>query len=350
MIPGAPRITTLAGEGIVGYLRAELGVAHGATTEGLTCELIRAVAWASTGGRAPVSTRGLLDRLMEPALAIVQRKGGVDARRNELRRMMNTLAIVGDLVELQRGQWLSASGCIVRLDGTPTPTFLLISGIPLREFDEGARVAVEVDGTRRIIRDAECVSLFDLPVIEYRDWARTPRMPLQDWTDGTLTLPLRRQNDEWADACEMQLYSPQLVALHKAQAHRWTSLQGSPDGRTLARFTMFGEAAYAVVEVAQGTVAGFRECAPQDVRRLMYGLDQQHKNPTAATLASVAGAGTTSVRLHNALPYAEARGMLALVEDSVDARPLVTRHGAAVRVLLDGLGIQLRDGSGAKSE
>ncbi|MGC0365083.1 hypothetical protein ABH922_003067 [Rhodococcus sp. 27YEA15] len=347
MIPGAPRITTLSGEGISAYFRAELGVARGATPEGLTCELIRAVAWASTGGRAPIGTRVLLDRLMEPALAIVQRKDGVDARRNELRRMMDTLAIVGDLVELQRGQWLSASGCIVRLDASPTPTFLLISGIPLREFDEGARTAVEVDSSRRIIRDARCVNLFELPVIGYQDWMRAPRIPLQDWTDGTLALPLRRQNDEWDDACEIQLYAPQLAAVYKPQSHRWTSVDGNPDGRTLARFTMFGETIYAVVEVARGAIAGIRECAPQDVRRLMYGLDQQHKNPTAATLTAVAGTGTTSVRLHNALPYAEARGMLALVEDSVDARPLVTRHGVAVRTLLEGLGIHLRDGSGA---
>ncbi|MDI9914751.1 hypothetical protein [Rhodococcus sp. IEGM 1379] len=280
-------------------------------------------------------------------MAIVQRKGGVDARRNELRRMMNTLAIVGDLVELQRGQWLSASGCIVRLDGTPTPTYLLISGIPLREFDEGARATVAVDGTRRIIRDVGSVSLFGLPVIEYQNWARTPRTSLQDWTCDTLALPLRRQNDEWADACEMQLYAPQLAALHKPQAHRWTSVDRSSDGRTLARLTMFGDPIYAVVDVARGAVAGRRECAPHDVRRLMYGLDQQHENPTSVTV--VDRAGTTSVRLRNALPYAEARGLLALVEDSADARPLVTRHGAAVRAMLDGLGIHVSDGGGAES-
>lgn len=348
MIPGAPRIEALDGRTVAGYLRTELGVTREATPEGLTYELIRAVAWASTGGRAPVSTRVLLDRLIEPALAIVDRKGGADARRSELRQAMNTLAVIGDLVELGRGQWLSASGCIVCLEGTPIPSYLLVGGIPLRDFEHDAKAAVAVDDARRIVRDAASVGRFDLPIVSYEDWVRAPRIPLRDWTDSVLAAPLRQFADEWENASEMALYAPHRAPLNQRQNLRWVPFDGTSEGRALARFMTLGEPMYAIVNVVRGTVMGIRECVPQDVRRLMYGLDQKCENTTLAT--AVDGDGTVSFRLHNALPYAEARALLVLVEESADKGRMVTRHGATVRRLLTGLGIDVKDGRGTEFE
>ena len=348
MIPGSPRIAALDRRGVAGYLRTELGITRDATPEGLTYELIRAVAWASTGGRAPVSTRVLLDRLIEPAMAIVDRKGGTDSQRSELRRAMSTLAAVGDLVELGRGQWLSASGCIVSLEGTPAPSYLLVSGIPLREFDADAKAAVAVDDARRTIRDAASVGRFDLPTVSYTDWVRAPRIPLREWTESALAAPLRRFTDEGENASAMEVYAPHRASLNQRQNLRWVPLDMTSDGRALVRYTVFGEPMYAIVNAVQGSVTGIRECVPQDVRRLMYGLDQKYENPTVVT--AVDGDGKVSFRLENAVPYAEARALLVLVENSADEGRLVTRHGGTVRGLLRRLGIDVKNGRGAEFE
>lgn len=273
-----------------------------------TYELIRTIAWASTRGRTPVATRTLLDRVMDVDAAL--REGSVDeqARRHLLRRQMDELAAVGDLAELGRGQWVSATGALVRVHRVGEQSCLLVSGIPVRYLPDAVRRALTLDGHTRVIQGCNDAHSIGLPIIDLDDWARIPDVSLDKWIADVFDAPLAKPD---SDSGTFRVYLPDSTRPNSRQNDRWSAPHQSLNGRYLARQNRVGSwTAYAVVDLNSGVVVGQRELDPLDVRRLMYGIDYKRGNPTAATVRAAGGA--TQIHHTDPLPHPETRVLLAL--------------------------------------
>ncbi|QOW00164.1 hypothetical protein RCF27_07105 [Rhodococcus pyridinivorans] len=306
-------------------------------------ELLRAVTWASTGGRAPVSTRTLLDRAV--GLDAALHDGDVDAaaRRNVLRDRIEDLAAIGDLAPLPRGQWLSVPGCIVQLDATDPDSQLLVSGVPLRHLDTRLRSSVAPDGARRILTGRIRAADVGLAVIGFDDWVRRPRRSLKAWTESLLTDSLDPVPED-LEASAFRFYVPDHAHPGARQSERWFETDPSLRGRYLARVDALGGwTQFFVAELSAGIVVGVREQDPHDVRRLMYGLDLAARNPTVARWTETQH--EIQLRPTSPLPYAETRVLTALAESRADRGWVLTRHAGTVRRVLTDLGVTLKSDS-----
>ncbi|NLE78208.1 MAG: hypothetical protein GX610_01270 [Rhodococcus sp.] len=332
MIPGAPHIEQLAPSATVAHVCSALGLPLSTPKAPLAYETIRAIAWASTSGRTPVSTRTLLDRVMDVDTAL--QNGTVDeyTRRRTLRKYLDDLVAVGDLAELGRGQWVSTTGTIVCVDSAAGRTHLLVSGVPIRSFPSTVQRALTLDGPIRMIKRLDDVRILGLPVLSLNDWARIPNVPLDQWTSCMLEAPLADPDDSSAT---LRIYQPDSSRLHSRQEDRWSPFHQAHQGRYLARHNALGEwSGYAIVELRSGTVVGRRELDPLDVRRLMYGLD--HRSGTSIIANVKTTHGSTTIQLRDPLPHPETRVLLALCGVPVRDTWTVRQN---VEVALD----QLRD-------
>lgn len=336
MIPDSLRIEQLGDGQAMRALSSSLGLSPDASPEDVTYEVLRAVAWASTRGRIPVSTRTLLDRAMDAHATSARDATDERALRRILRGRLDMLAAIGDLAPLGRGRWLSAPGCLVRLDDSDD--LLLVSGIPLRQLNSTATIC-STGPTRTL--DRRAADLLDLPVIGLDDWSRIPRRPLAAWTRELLASAPTR-GDFAADAYTTRYYAPDLSDAHTSQQHRWMIRNARLSGVRVARANTFGRwTDYAVVGLDAGRVIDVRGVSLRDVRRLMYGLDQQYGRSTTATVTTLEAG--TRLRLGSPLPNAETRALLAMGSLPESTGWMIPRHTPTVRHMLDDLGIKLSD-------
>ncbi|MDO1478365.1 hypothetical protein [Rhodococcus ruber] len=342
MITGAPRIEELPPGSAAQHVRTALGLPPVTPPAELSYELLRAVAWASTGGRVPVSTRTLLDRAV--GLDAALHDGDVDAtaRRHLLRDRLEDLAAVGDLAPLPRGQWLAVPGCIVQLDAADPDGRLLVSGVPVRHLDTRLRNAVALDGARRVLNRRIRAADVGMPVLGFEDWARRPRRSLRDWTESLLADRLGATPED-VEVSALRFYVPAHAHPGARQSERWFGTDPRLEGRCLARADALGGwTQFFVVELRAGTVAGMREQDPHDVRRLMYGLDRNAGNPTVVRW--VEAKHEVHLRPTSPLPYAETRVLTALADSRTDRGWVLTRHAGTIRRVLTELGVTLQTG------
>ncbi|MCA1007771.1 hypothetical protein LCL87_18825 [Rhodococcus hoagii] len=335
------RIEKLSGDDAARSVVAALGLPAATPRSERDYELLRAVAWASTAGRVPVATRVLLDRAVEADA--VATSGDIDefTRRRILRNRLDDLAAIGDLANIGRGQWISVVGCLARIETGDNHRDMLVSGIPLRAIDHDLRAAIVIDGPTRTLSNSRAADRLGLPVVALADWARVPRLHLDRWTNsilnGTPVRPARPSTEE-----ATHIYAADQSPRGISQDQRWITPGSRSTGRYLARDTMIGGwADYSIVDLQAGIVIDRRECDPQDVRRLMYGLDRKHCNPTTATWT--ASGDDAQLRLQNRLPYAETRALIVLAGAPRNDVWSITRHASEARRLLSGLGIEFID-------
>ncbi|NMD97430.1 hypothetical protein HF877_18855 [Rhodococcus sp. BL-253-APC-6A1W] len=341
MITGSPRIEVVTEYHSKDRMCSVLGLPRTTPSLELSFELLRAVTWASTAGRVPVSTRTLLDRAIDADSTLAEDDIDPVGRRRILRDRLEELTIIGDIAALGRGQWLSVPGSIAQLLDRQESA-LLVSGIPLRHLDSKVRSSIHLSGATRRLSDLSMVSQLALPVVGLDDWIGRPRQPLLGWTEGYLSMPLSPVPEPF-DLDSVKIYRPAHARRGTRQADRWFDLTDDIHGRHLARVSGLGESnEYHVAEIAEGLVIALSVELSHDVRRLMYGLDAHGGNPTVANW-SEANAGV-QLRVTNALPAAETRALVALAGPSHDRTWKIRGDAGTTSRLLTNLGIELASG------
>lgn len=341
MITGSPRIEVVTEYHSRDRMCSALGIPRATPSLELNFELLRAVTWASTAGRVPVSTRTLLDRAMDADSALAEDDIDPVDRRRILRDRLEELTIIGDIAALGRGQWLSVPGSIVQFPDRQENA-LLVSGIPLRHLDSKVRSSIHLVGATRQLSDLSIVPQLALPVVVLADWIGRPRQPLLGWTEGCLSMPLSPAPEPF-DADSVKIYRPAYACRGTRQRDRWFDLTDEIYGRHLARISGLGESnEYHVAEVVDGLVVALSVELSHDVRRLMYGLDARGGNPTVANWSET----NTGVQMHvtNALPAAETRALVALAGPSHDRTWKIRGDAETTSRLLTNLGIELASG------
>lgn len=337
-MPPAIRITELGPHESARAVHASLGIDSDVSEQGFRYELLRAVAWASTRGQAPVSTRTLLDRAVT-ADAAVRRDPNDATRRRFLRDRLDDLAAVGDLAILGRGQWISAIGCLTGTAGADRDRFL-VSGIPMRHFADELRATIALSGPTRIVTGNIDAAAYGLPWVPVEDWSRIPRQALDEWTLALLEGSPKAGNHR-PSAGTTEFYVPDRAAPGATQERRWFAADAQLNGRYLARHRILGEwVDYSIIELDAGISVDHLQCDAQDVRRLMYGLDRKYHNPTIAGWH--VDSGTAHVTLQNRLPYAETRALILLAEPTSSTTWSVRHNVSEVHRLLTGLGIGMQ--------
>lgn len=250
----------------------------------LTCELLRAVLWACTRG-GPVHINRLLNLSVDVAHAS-STDTEEEALRAQLRRTLDALAEVGDVLELDRGHWSPTSPRIVDL-GTESAERLLIGGVPTSALPEPLRREVAHRGTLRFVRGTELERTLTVDVTPLAEWIGAPQLSLRDWGRALLATPLAPYAEP-SEGAPMEIYAPAAPAAKRSrnQSTRWSDVVGVADGRYLARRRrVYGGAEYRIVDVRDGVVvASCNALMPGEGRRLMYACDALAGRQVDATL------------------------------------------------------------------
>ncbi|NLU64263.1 hypothetical protein HCA61_18620 [Rhodococcus sp. HNM0563] len=308
MIPGAPIIEQLTSSTYSSHISTVLRIPPNTPQTEISYELVRAIAWASTSGRTPISTRSLLDRIMDADAALNDNSVDEQARRQLYRLRLDELALAGDLAVLGRGQWVSSIGSIVHQDDSAMQSPILVSGIPIRVMPTSTQRSLTLHGPTRMIDHVENVQGLGLRHINLDEWARVPDSPLDAWTANMLESPLYRPHEASAP---IRVYLPESATSGALQKNRWFPVHKGLTGRYLSRHKVPGGwTEFTVVELDSGVAKEAREVDPLDVRRLMYGLDHRSGKHTVADVRT--DGNVVRIRFGNPLPHPEARIMYTL--------------------------------------
>lgn len=317
-------------------ITAELLLPQRSGRRALVCEIVRAVAHASTEGRTHVTDHALLDRATAACEPVVDE---APARVRELvADVVRELEALGDFAQLVNGNWVCTPPYIVD-DGGASDS-LLIAGLPVRALGPQIRGRVRVDGP---VRRIEHGSLIDLPAVDLARWKRGPGQPIGDWMTGVLSSELGLPDRETVRTAHYRFYLPGDASTSASQDERWFPTNSAMNGRHLARVrSVTGTLDNQLVELEGGRVTAARSLGSDTARRLMYGLDLANANPTRAQLRRASGGSASNlvtVKISNPLPHAETRQLVAAAVRSRQKEwdlPLEYISGIPA---LDGLGI-----------
>lgn len=304
------------------------------------CELLRSTVWALATPPNTVHVSRVLGSAM-PAWQLLAARpdASEETLRAELRAALSALEDSGDLIDLGKGYWASATCRFVRLP--KQAGFLLVGGVPtgLLPLDE-----VEHHGPHRHLLRLP-PALAAVPIEELKSWARLPgRIDLGDWAKELID-SLERQPYAPISSELFEFYRPEEARSSAPQFKRWSEDAGRSNGILLARRARFSAHEYRLVEVRSGRIVNACELFGIDVRRLMYALDQAAGKPVRA-LYRRSSAGIEWI-LTSEIPRAEQRvlatlGTLTIPDDRpYQRRWLVVRNEALARELLEALGVRV---------
>lgn len=266
---------------------------------------------------------------------------GEDTRPGVM-NVLNSMAILGDMVRLEGGRWLVAPAHAVRAgDGLA----VLLGGGPMEVLPQAAVVSARAAGRVRFVEPAACKGWAD--IWEADDWIGAPAEGLEAWSAQLLAEAAAWLTDAPDDMGDVCAYLPR-------QWIRLADLSAGEGGLLLCR-TRFGQAySYFVGKFVKGRLQGVSALESSDARRLRFHLDAQANHPVRITAAE--SQGLVKLRLARRLPEREAR-VLHLgwqVSGPEGERPGVTHHVfpletlPIVRRAFKGLGIVLDERMDAK--
>jgi hypothetical protein len=236
------------------------------------CSLLRSCVWALSNTFEPVHVL----RVLNLALAVSDCKGDVPQRRQELRRILEELCEVRDLVSLPEGRWLPAPTREVPLPDSNER--LLVGGLPTSALPSDLRGYVVHHGPYRRVMGSTLSNALGLPSEPVASWAGGPTQDLENWSEEILSSELSPYQ-EYQDRSRFRVYAPE-VSTGSLQIRRWVDRLGDLSGRYLARRErVFGAFEYRVIELTKGTVVATNDLPFSDARRLMYALDWRAKKP-----------------------------------------------------------------------
>lgn len=236
------------------------------------CSLLRSCIWALSNVVEPVHVL----RVLNLALSISDCGGDVPQRRLDLRRLMEELCEVRDLVSLPAGRWLPAPTREVALPDSDER--LLIGGLPTSAVPTDLRRHIVHHGPYRRVVGPALANALQLPREPLAAWAGGPTQDLESWSEEILSAELSPYQ-EYQDRSRFRVYAPEL-STGSLQIRRWVDRLGDLTGRYLARRErVFGTVEYRIIELARGTVVGTNDLRFSDARRLMYALDWRANKP-----------------------------------------------------------------------
>jgi hypothetical protein len=295
-----------------------------------------------------------LDRKRNRAPSLPEQEAEGDIDPDPVRRVLEALDDLRDVVHLGLGYWALTPLRLVRLS---QDTALVVGGMPI----DVARAEIAAPLAQRWI--SRTVSIAELPaafVADHAKWQATSAWlgaipsDLGPWTTSILAEAARRLKPSASDLTEFELYQPALNR-SRPQAFRWVparTLSRPPQGLQFCR--TFEDGRRGMRRYWIGTVGRTRTHLRSEaeypidtstVRRLHYGIDARERAPTRISVLQGADVVLT---LTNPLPPEERRLFTALGEDC-SARlgkfPLRYRFDATafdiVRPLLEQLSVQL---------
>lgn len=243
-------------------------------------EILRATIWSLAALKAKTHVNRILNASL-PAWQLLSERptSSEETLRAELREALSTLADAGDLIELSGGYWAPATARVVILpDGAG---HLLIGGVPSSLLQLG-NDAIQYHGPHRHFAKIPAKLAAVLPVEDFNSWARLPDVPLQDWVREVFD-SLERFPYTPTTADVFEFYLPANSKPGAPQFFRWSESAGDITCTLLSRRRrLFGAREYRLVDVCSGQIVSACEFHGIDVRRLMYALDLEAKNPVLA--------------------------------------------------------------------
>jgi hypothetical protein len=242
-------------------------------------------------------------RVLNLALTVFAWSTDVRQRRDELRRILEELGEVGDLVSLPEGRWLPAPTREVPLQDSDER--LLVGGLPTSALPNELRCHVVKHGPYRRIIGPALGKALQLPRESIISWAGGPKQDLESWSEEILNVGLIPY-EEQEDRSWLRVYAPELSAGGALQMNRWFDKLGDLSGRFLAkRKRVFGAFEYRIVELKRGSVIATNDLSFCEARRLMYALDWRAKKPIQ--IKSEVKGDYLSIIVRNELPGPEQR-------------------------------------------
>jgi len=307
-------------------------------------EILRATIWSIAGP----SSKAHVNRVLGAALPTWQllsarTTASAETLRAELRGALSMLEDAGDLTSLSGGYWAPAVTRFVMLPDSAG--YLLVGGAPsaLLELD---REAVQFHGPHRHLARRPTELEAALPLEDFDSWTKRPeKVSLQEWAREVFE-SLERAPYTPSSAEAFEFYLPAVSRQGSSQFFRWFEGAENITGTLLARRRrLYGAREYRLVDVRAGRIVGAGELHDVDVRRLMYALDLEAKNPVRARPGRVGD--RTEWLFTSELPRAEQRAFAALGtltipdERRFERRWTFTRNEELALGMLRSLGIAL---------
>lgn len=286
-------------------------------------EILRAAVWSITGpsGRAHVS-RIISSALPSWELLSERTTTSQEMLRAELRDALAALEDSGDFIAVKGGHWAPA---VTRFVALPQKAgYLLVGGAPsaLLDIDEDA---IQFQGAHRHLARRPPDLKAIIPLERFDSWINRPKdASLQEWARNIVDSSERMPYiPSLADAFEF--YRPESVRLGTPQFFRWSTTTDAINGILLARRRrVFGARDYRLVGVRAGRIIDTCPLHDIDVRRLMYALDLEAKNPVIAQATVIAD--RRGWLFTSELPRAEQRAFSAFGSLTLDdKRPFERR-------------------------
>ena len=307
-------------------------------------EILRATVWSIAGPTSKAHVNRVLGAALPTwQLLSARTTASEETLRAELRGALSMLEDAGDLIGLSGGYWASAVTRFVMLPDSAG--YLLVGGAPsaLLQLD---REAVQFHGPHRHLarRPAELEAA--LPLEDFDCWTKRPeKVSLQEWVREVFE-SLERAPYTPSSADAFEFYLPAASRQGSSQFFRWFEGVENITGTLLARRRrLYGAREYRLVDVRAGRIVGACELHDVDVRRLMYALDLEAKNPVRARPGRVGD--RTEWLFTSELPRAEQRAFAALGtltipdERRFERRWTFTRNEELALDMLRSLGIAL---------
>lgn len=311
-------------------------------------ELLRAILWSIAGPRGKAHVNRILAVAL-PEWRLFSARAAVhhELLRTELREAMSALEGAGDLLELGGGYWAAATARLIRLPKDHGN--LLVGGIPsswLAEDLDEIRLHGPYRHFGRVPGDLASV----IPTEPFTSWARLPDAPIQEWAHKTAQ-SLQPQAYVPLHDDSFEFYVPANSRPGTPQYRRWAESVGTQTGTLLARRRrLFGTREYRLVQVRSGRPVSVCEPHNVDIRRLMYALDLDAKNPVRAR--RTCSGEVANWTLSSELPRAEQRvlgafGELTIPGDRPFERCWTFRNGDTIAMdMLQSLGIVVEQQGG----
>lgn len=307
-------------------------------------EILRATVWSI----AAPSSKAHVNRVLSAALPTWQLLSArtttsEETLRAELRGALSTLEDAGDLIGLSGGYWAPAATRFVMLPDRAG--YLLVGGAPsaLLQLD---RDAIQFHGPHRHLVDLPAELEAGLPMEDFDSWTRRPEtISLQEWAREVFE-SLERAPYAPSSGDAFEFYLPASSRPGTSQFFRWSESAEDTTGTLLARRRrLYGAREYRLVDVRAGRIVSACELHDVDVRRLMYALDLEAKNPVRARPTRVGD--QTEWLFTSELPRAEQRAFAAFGtltvpdERRFERRWTFTRNEELALDMLRSLGIAL---------
>lgn len=306
-------------------------------------ELLRTVVWSLSAPHSRVHiSRVINSTLASWKLLSDFTTGAEEDFRCEIREAMSVIEAAGDLIELGKGFWTSATTRTVCLPNKSSR--LIVGGLPCSLFYV-PRDAIRFHGPHRHISSIIGPIATTLPSESFNSWVKLPEGTLMQWANAHLeSLQLSAYSPN--NSGPFEFYIPQFARRYCPQFKRWYGNAKLSTGLYLARRRrVYGAKEFRLVELKSGQITKSCELLAVDVRRLMYAHDSHAKNPVRVRTSKHQ---TTSEWLFSSeLPLPEQRAFSTIGKlDIPDERPYLRRwsfpnNDDMVRSLVSALGIEI---------